>query len=327
MATRCAADVLLVPHHGSRTSSSEALLAAVAPRVALVQAGYRSRFGHPAAEVVARYAARGMSNWCAATPAVPGDGVPTAACTASARKGRALLASSAPHARRTVDARAWPGACNGSHFPGACRVSIHVALNHVTHYRYDRRVGLSPQVVRLRPAPHCRTPILSAIRCASSPASTSSTGSRTRSPTTSRGWSSPRRPPTSRSPSTWWPRWRSTTRSTSSSSPRRRSFPFAYAPDVERDLAPYLAKGPPTPRFAAFVASVAARAAAHDRLPGRHQPAPAARHPLPDPHGARRADARADADQRGSAPAATPAGCWCRRCATWGWRRASCPAT
>src|SRR5271156_3133046 len=36
---------------------------------------------------------------------------------------------------------------------------IRVALHHKTVYHYDRLVGLSPQTIRLRPAPHCRTPI------------------------------------------------------------------------------------------------------------------------------------------------------------------------
>src|ERR1700679_1896132 len=40
-------------------------------------------------------------------------------------------------------------------------MAIRVALNHRTVYNYDRFVTLLPQVVRLRPAPHCRTPILS----------------------------------------------------------------------------------------------------------------------------------------------------------------------
>ena len=51
-------DVLLVPHHGSKTSSSDAFLDAVQPAMALVQAGYRSRYGHPAPPVLSRYGAR-----------------------------------------------------------------------------------------------------------------------------------------------------------------------------------------------------------------------------------------------------------------------------
>ena len=53
-------DVLIVPHHGSKTSSTPAFLDAVQPRVAVFQAGYRNRFGHPAPEVLQRYVERGI---------------------------------------------------------------------------------------------------------------------------------------------------------------------------------------------------------------------------------------------------------------------------
>jgi competence protein ComEC len=48
-------DVLVVPHHGSKTSSSVAFVEAVSPRIALFPVGYRNRYGFPKAEVVQRY--------------------------------------------------------------------------------------------------------------------------------------------------------------------------------------------------------------------------------------------------------------------------------
>jgi competence protein ComEC len=55
--------MLLVPHHGSRTSSSADFLAAVHPSIAVVPVGYRNRFGHPNAEVLERYRDSGTRVW------------------------------------------------------------------------------------------------------------------------------------------------------------------------------------------------------------------------------------------------------------------------
>jgi competence protein ComEC len=74
-------DVLVLAHHGSKTSSSALWLDAVAPSVAVVQMGWRNRFGHPAPEVLARLAERSLplvrSDQCGAwrwssDPQVPG---------------------------------------------------------------------------------------------------------------------------------------------------------------------------------------------------------------------------------------------------------------
>jgi len=55
------AQVLKVPHHGSKSSSSPGFIAAVGPRVAVVSAGYRNRFGHPHPAVVERLTAAGIA--------------------------------------------------------------------------------------------------------------------------------------------------------------------------------------------------------------------------------------------------------------------------
>ena len=52
--------VLKVPHHGSRTSTTEALLGAARPRWAIVSAGFRNHFGHPHPDVLRRLAAAGV---------------------------------------------------------------------------------------------------------------------------------------------------------------------------------------------------------------------------------------------------------------------------
>jgi len=134
-------------------------------------------------------------------------------------------------------------------------VSIHVALNHVTHYRYDRRVALSPQVVRLRPAPHCRTPILSySLRI-------EPTGHFV-------NWQQD--PFANHLARLVFPEKTTEFKVTVDLvadmavynpfdfflEPEAESYPFAYAPELEHDLAPYLARGELTPRLEAFVESI-----------------------------------------------------------------------
>ncbi|MFM2274294.1 MAG: hypothetical protein RL211_166 [Pseudomonadota bacterium] len=85
-------DWLLMPHHGSKTSSSPAFVDAVHPKLALVQAGYRNRFGHPVAPVMERYRQRGIE------------------VVNSARCGAATWRSDHPRAiacERTTGARYW----------------------------------------------------------------------------------------------------------------------------------------------------------------------------------------------------------------------------
>jgi competence protein ComEC len=75
------AEVLVVPHHGSRTSSTPAFVAAVSPLFAVIAAGYRNRFGHPRGEILTRYSHAG-----AARPRTDRDG----AITATLIRGRPI---------------------------------------------------------------------------------------------------------------------------------------------------------------------------------------------------------------------------------------------
>ncbi|MED5606108.1 transglutaminase family protein [Pseudomonas sp. JH-2] len=134
-------------------------------------------------------------------------------------------------------------------------MSIHVALQHVTHYRYDRAVNLGPQLVRLRPAPHSRTRILGySLKVA---------------------------------PGKHFINWQQDPQGNYLArlvfpekteelrvevdlvaemavfnpfdfflEPYAEQFPFAYGADEQRELAPYLARQPASPRFAEYLAGV-----------------------------------------------------------------------
>jgi competence protein ComEC len=61
LGTRLAADALVVPHHGSKTSSSGPFLRRVDPELAIVSRGYQNRFGHPHSRVLSRYRRLGVT--------------------------------------------------------------------------------------------------------------------------------------------------------------------------------------------------------------------------------------------------------------------------
>jgi uncharacterized protein (DUF2126 family)/transglutaminase-like putative cysteine protease len=134
-------------------------------------------------------------------------------------------------------------------------MSIHVALHHRTHYRYDRPVSLGPQTVRLRPAPHTHTRILSySLRVA---------------------------------PDKHFINWQQDPQSNYQArlvfpdktrdfvvevdlvaemsvfnpfdfflEPEAEQFPFQYDKSLDHELAPYLLKGPPTPEFASYLGNI-----------------------------------------------------------------------
>ncbi|BAP54496.1 DNA internalization-related competence protein ComEC/Rec2 [Thioploca ingrica] len=62
-----AADILIVPHHGSQTSSTEAFIQAVKPKIALFSVAYKNRFRLPNPEIVQRYHRYGIKTWTTAS--------------------------------------------------------------------------------------------------------------------------------------------------------------------------------------------------------------------------------------------------------------------
>ena len=209
-------------------------------------------------------------------------------------------------------------------------MTLQVALNHQTRYRYDRPIEMGPQVIRLRPAPHSRTPVPSYslkvepkehfLNWQQDPHGNylaRARVSREGDASSSSRWISS-------------PRWRCVNPFDFFLEPERREVSVrSTSRSCSRTSSPYLASDARRRRCSKKWLARSARQdrRAHDRFPRRAEPAAPARNPLHDPHGARRADAGGDAGAALAARAATRAGCSCRCCATSGSRRASSRAT
>ncbi len=87
--------------------------------------------------------------------------------------------------------------------------------------------------------------------------------------------------------------------------PYAENYPFTYTMEEQHELAAVPRGSPPTARSSRdYLATIDRHAAPNHRFPGGAQPAAAAGHPVPDPHGARSADAGRNAGQGLAAPAA-----------------------
>ena len=173
-------------------------------------------------------------------------------------------------------------------------MSIFVALHHVTHYKYDRPIDLGPQTIRLRPAPHTRTPILSySLKV-----------------TPSNHFVNWQQDPQGN----WLARFVFPEKATELKievdftaqmtvinpfdffvEPYADSFPFAYTDDLKTELAPYLATSEPGPLLSAYLAGIPREAREHGQFPGRSQRAIAEEDSLHYSHGAGHPDAGGNA--------------------------------
>ena len=205
-------------------------------------------------------------------------------------------------------------------------MSIKASIYHLTHYRYDRPVVLGPQVIRLRPAPHSRTRVLS----------------HSLKVTPADHFVNHQQDPYGN----WLSRFVFPEPVTELKievdlvadmtvynpfdffvEDSAEHWPFDYPEDLRDDLAIYMQPEPVGPRLAGLPRHRPARARPHRRLRRRPQRPPRPRDRLRHPHGARRADARRRPSSAAPAPAATAPGSSSRPCATSASPPASSPAT